>query len=218
MESATPVAAHAVPPDGCVDIVYDRRRDLSAVGAMSVQQRFEFPQGAYVAGVRFRPGMARSFLGLPPSELTDRSAPLEDLWRRRAGELHRRLDDAKSIRDAMRILLGSLPAPRNAPSPVQQAIEAVAATHGAADLESAARSANLSPRHFRRRCLEECGLTPKRLCRVLRFRRACRLAGDSARPDWSAIAYEAQYFDQAHLIRDFREFTGLTPMAVFSNT
>jgi AraC-like DNA-binding protein len=53
---------------------------------------------------------------------------------------------------------------------------------------------------------------------VLRFRYACRLAGESPRPEWSGIAAEAGYFDQAHLIRDFREFAGATPMAVFSNT
>jgi AraC-like DNA-binding protein len=76
----------------------------------------------------------------------------------------------------------------------------------------------LSLRQFRRRCLEESGLTPKRLCRVLRFRHACRIAGGVDRLNWSAIALEAEYFDQSHLIRDFHEFTGHTPMAVFSNT
>jgi AraC-like DNA-binding protein len=32
------------------------------------------------------------------------------------------------------------------------------------------------------------------------------------------IALESGYFDQAHLIRDFRQFTGRPPMSVFSNT
>jgi AraC-like DNA-binding protein len=80
----------------------------------------------------------------------------------------------------------------------------------------------MSERQFRRRCLEESGLAPKHLCRVLRFRRACEL-GERGLP-WGLIAAEAGYFDQAHLIRDFREFTGATPMgartnvSVFSNT
>ena len=87
-----------------------------------------------------------------------------------------------------------------------------------ADLDGIACAANLSPRNFRRRCLHESGLGPKRLCRVLRFQHTCRLAGAARRPDWPAIALEAGYFDQAHLIRDFHEFTGLTPMAVFFNT
>jgi AraC-like DNA-binding protein len=211
------VTGYRVPPDGCLDIIYDRGHGLRVIGAMTREQRFNYPEGACLAGIRFRPGMARPFLGVSPAELTDVSAPLEDLWLRRTGELNRRLDDAKSIQHAMSILLGALPVPAEA-NPVQQAIEALAVAHGNADLDSAARQSNLSPRQFRRRCLEESGLTPKRLCRVLRFRRACHIAVAMQPPNWSAIALEAEYFDQAHLIRDFHEFTGRTPMAVFSNT
>jgi AraC-like DNA-binding protein len=218
-ESTGPVLEHRVPPDGCLDIIYDRRLGLRAIGAMTKEQRFEYTENAYMAGIRFRPGMAGRFLGVPPPELTDVSAALTDLWPRRAGELERRLDDARSIQEAMRILLGGLAAPADPPNPVQNAISAIAAANGNADLDSVACRANLSSRQFRRRCLDESGLTPKRLCRVLRFRHVCRVAAAAdERPKWSAIALEAGYFDQAHLIRDFQILTGLTPMAVFSNS
>jgi len=218
LQSDGPVADHRVPPDGCLDIVYDRRHGLRAIGAMNREQRFAFSESATVIGVRFRPGMSAPFLHAPASELTDGSAPLQDLWPRQACELARRMDDARSVRDAMRMLLGSLPSPSDAPNPVQRAIGAITAARGNADLDSAAWQANLSPRQFRRRCLEESGLTPKRLSRVLRFRYACRLAGATAKRNWSDIALEAGYFDQAHLIGDFKSLTGLTPMSVFSNT
>ena len=218
VESAAEVTNHRVPPDGCIDIIYDRRDGLRAIGAMTTEQRFAYPENTCIAGIRFRPGMAGPFLGVPPAELTDRSAPLEEICSGRARELHHRLDDAISIRDAVRILLTNLPLPAAAPNPVQRAIESAAAAKGNVDPGCLAGSANLSPRSFRRRCLEESGLGPKRLCRVLRFRHACILARGSARPDWAAIAVDAGYFDQAHFIHDFREFTGLTPMAVFSNT
>lgn len=71
----------------------------------------------------------------------------------------------------------------------------------------------------RRRCLEESGLTPKHLARVLRFRYACRIAHAAGRRvDWVRIALDGGYCDQSHFIGDFREFTGRTPMAVLSNT
>jgi AraC-like DNA-binding protein len=238
LQSDTAVSAHRVPPDGCLDLIYDHDHGLRAIGTMTREQRFDFPEGVCLAGIRFRPGMAGPFLGVSPAELTDGSAPLEDLWARRARELRMKVEDARSIQDAMGILLSSLPTRNIAPNPVQKAIEAIAAANGNVDLDSVARQANLSPRQFRRRCLEESGLGPKHLCRVLRFRHACRIAGAAGQPnmsrlnkgrlnmarvsmgpmDWSAIALDAEYFDQAHFIRDFRQFTGLTPMAVFSNT
>lgn len=218
LESATAVTGHRVPPDGCLDIVYDRRHGLRAIGAMTAEQRFDFPEAACLAGIRFRPGVARVFLGVPPAELTDGSAPLEDLWPRRACELERRLDDAKSIQDAMRILLGNFPRPAAAPNPVQQAIEALTASNGSANMESAACQANLSPRQFRRRCLEESGLAPKQLARVLRFRHACQIARTARRRNWAIVALDAGYCDQSHFVREFREFTGRTPMTVLFNT
>lgn len=209
---------HRVPPDGCLDIVYIRGTGVRAVGTMTVEQRFRFPAGTLTAGVRFHPGMAPAFLGVAAGELTDRQAALEDLWRGRARELERRLDDARSIQECMRLLLGSLRAPAKAPgpegTPVERAIEAIRHANGDADLDWAAGQANLSARQFRRRCREESGLTPKQLCRVLRFRLASRLAaGAGERPQWSRIAAEAGYFDQAHLIRDWRLLTGHTPGA-----
>jgi AraC-like DNA-binding protein len=209
---------HAVRPDGCLDIIYSADAGLRVVGTMTVEQRFNFPAGMTIAGARFQPGMAGTFLGVAPAEFTDRTVSLEDVWGARARELEERLRQARSPGETMRLLLASIPPPRSAPSPVQLAIEAIAAERGLCDVETASRQANLSARQFRRRCLEESGLTPKHLSRVLRFRYACRLAAEAPRPEWSGIAAEAGYFDQAHLIRDFREFAGATPMAVFSNT
>lgn len=217
LESGTESLAHRVPPDGCVDIIYGPSQGLRVVGTMTREQRFQFPENVSLTGIRFRPGMAGTLLGVSPEELTDRSASLEEVWTCGGAELKRRLDDAKSIQEAVGLLLGSLRVPAERPNPVQRAIEAIAAANGNADLESVARQATLSPRQFRRRCLEESGLTPKRLSRVLRFQHACRLASSVGRVNWSEIALEAEYFDQAHLIRDFQDFTGLTPMAVFSN-
>jgi AraC-like DNA-binding protein len=218
LDSPTAINNHRVPPDGCLDIVYDRAHGLRAIGTMTTEQQFDFPRGARLTGIRFRPGMARLFLGVSSAELTDASLPLDELWSTRARELQHQLDDADSIHHASRILIDNLSVPAAELNPPQQAIESLAAAHGNADLSAIAHHANLSPRQFRRRCLEETGLTPKRLARVLRFRHACRIAGGPDRPNWSDIALEAEYFDQAHLIRDFHQFTGQTPMAVFSNT
>ncbi len=183
---------------------------------MTTEKRFDQIPGSLLCGVRFRPGMARSFFRVAAAELTDTAIPLDDILGSRTRELERRLCDSRSPAEAAGVLVASLQAPLTAPNPVQRTIAALADIHGQADLDRFASAANLSARQFRRRCLEESGLTPKHLCRILRFRRALHLRSRPTR-DWADIAAETGYFDQAHLIRDFREFTGQTPMAVFSN-
>jgi len=212
-----PVCGYPVRPDGCLDIVFDRESGLRAIGAMTREQRYHLAAGSLLMGIRFRAGLARSFLRIAPAALTDTAVALEDLWGRAGRELRNRISEAGSVDEGVAELLAALAPPREPLTPIERAIEAMAASRGMADLDEIATQANLSIRQFRRRCLEESGLTPKHLCRVLRFRHACELASAS-RLGWTAIAAEAGYFDQAHLIRDFREFTGATPMSVFSST
>ena len=85
--------------------------------------------------------------------------------------------------------------------------------------------AGISGRQLERWFLQQVGIGPKFLLRILRFQQALQAATGGARPDWAAIAADHGYFDQAHLIRDFRKFTGHTPrawllqrMADFSNS
>lgn len=205
------VPAYVVPPDGCVDIVYSEHGGLAAVGAMTTQQTMTLPAGEEVVGIRFRPGLGRAFLRVPPGQITDLLVPLEDVWGRAGRELHRQLEDAPSLIERVALLAGAARATQTQVNALHQAISAMVAAEGEADLDNVAGQANLSPRQFRRRVHEESGLTPKHLCRVLRFRRALRLL-DGGKV-WSAadLAAECGYYDQAHFIKDFREFQGCTP-------
>jgi len=58
---------------------------------------------------------------------------------------------------------------------------------------------------------EQVGLTPKLFCRVRRFRAVLQGIGKGSPVNWAELAAECGYFDQAHLIRDFRVFAGMTP-------
>jgi AraC-like DNA-binding protein len=216
LESEGAVPGYPVRPDGCMDLIYAPDRGLQVVGAMTVERRFDLAAGARTVGVRFRPGMAGAVLRVEAAELTDQTIALEDVWGARARAVEARVVDAASLGAAAQVLRDALPAPDAGPDAVRRAIAAITATHGDIDLEWVARQAGISPRQFRRRCLKASGLTPKHLCRVLRFRRVCALAGPGV--EWAGVAATAGYFDQSHLIRDFREFTGDTPMSVFSNT
>jgi AraC-like DNA-binding protein len=69
----------------------------------------------------------------------------------------------------------------------------------------------LLPKTFVRRFRERVGLTPKRFSRVRRLQRVVGSIVDPGAADWAELAAEHGYADQAHLIHDFRELTGITP-------
>lgn len=212
--TAAEAAAYSVLPDGCLDVVWWPEGGLRAVGTMTRPQITHLAGGERIIGVRFRPGMAGLFLRAAPSELTDVWAPLEDLWGAAGRRLRERLGNAP-VSQQMNVLAAEIRPPAAEAGPLHRAIAAMAGQE--LSLEEAAGRANLCPRQFRRRCREEAGIGPKQLARVLRFRRAAVLL-ERGRPA-AGVAVECGYFDQAHLIRDFREFSGRTPgrMAVFSN-
>lgn len=71
----------------------------------------------------------------------------------------------------------------------------------------------LLPKRFVRRFRDQVGLTPKRFSRVRRLQRVLRAVEQSGEVNWAETAAAHGYCDQAHLINDFRELTGITPTA-----
>ena len=64
----------------------------------------------------------------------------------------------------------------------------------------------------------EIGVTPKRYCRLLRFQQVVAKTHGAKNLNWAELALVCGYFDQAHFIHEFREFSGVTPSAYHSNT
>lgn len=78
---------------------------------------------------------------------------------------------------------------------------------------SVRQDTGLSARRFIDLFRHEVGLTPKLFARVRRLQAVLRRLEDPVVAPWVEVAVAHGYFDQAHLIRDFRRFTGLTPTA-----
>jgi transcriptional regulator GlxA family with amidase domain len=83
---------------------------------------------------------------------------------------------------------------------------------GEVRVESVAERLGVTARHLRRAFTESVGIGPKEFARTVRLQRAVRTASTTSN-DWGQIAADAGYYDQAHLIADFRELVGLTPGA-----
>lgn len=221
-----------VMPDGRIEIVLHLAEPFAEVDAHGVARRQAdallagqltapihlLPQGdADVIGIRFRSAGARSVLRFPAGAVTDQVMPLADADVRLAGELLNAVARTRG-RDAARVeaLSGVLVRfVRRAPAPlVAEAVRSLEAPH-TVRVRALADRLGVTPRTLERRVHDEVGLAPGMLQRVFRFRRALRLLERSPRGGWSGASIRAGYFDQAHLIRDFHRFAGMSPSALF---
>jgi AraC-like DNA-binding protein len=171
------------------------------------------PTGLTV-GVSFRPGAAGYILGLPVAELTDRHVTVDALWGARAGEVREKLLAAQGPSAAFRVMEAELSVRLRRPLLMHPAIaQALACSggRGSSRVAEIQRQTGYSPRHFIALFRAAVGLTPKHYYRVKRFTAALQgLAGGNA-GGLADLAASAGYSDQAHLTREFREFSGVTP-------
>ena len=193
-------------PDGCADVVFDPRGAF-VVGAMTRPLRIDAAESVGAFGIRFRPGRAAIALQAPLTLLTDARVPLRDVTKRFPAIDHRSIENVES---ALRSLLSDAKAdPR-----VDAAVHAIIGSCGRASIESVAAAAGVSRQHLARAFAHHVGVSPKTFARVMRFRRAIAIAR-GGREGWAELAEELGYFDQSHLIADFREFAGETPVPFF---
>lgn len=173
-------------------------------------------QHGLILGVHFKPGGAFPFLGVPACELADAHLDLATLWGPAADELRERLCGANASQERFRTMTEALTArlrlslKRHAAVPI--ALNAFEQTSVVPSVRAVARQVGLSHRRFIQVFAAEVGLTPKLYCRVLRFQRARELARQAKTPDWAKLAVASGYYDQSHLIRDFQEFSGASPI------
>ncbi|MCX4987748.1 MULTISPECIES: helix-turn-helix domain-containing protein [unclassified Streptomyces] len=204
-EDGSGTARSAVLPDGCMDLLWTEGRLLVAGPDTRPYIPDAVPGGW--AGVRFFPGTAPAYLGVPASELRDRRVELTDLWP--ASEVRRltaRIDAAADPVEALEEVALLRAAEAEPPDPLLR--EVVAALDAGRPVRETADGLGLGARQLHRRSLAAFGYGPKTLARVLRLQRALALA--RAGVPFAETALRAGFADQAHLARDVKELAGAT--------
>lgn len=213
-------ATHRVLPDNCIDILWqDSGRPAFAVGMMTRAIHVPLASPVRTVAVRFKPGAAGLFLGVPLHELTDLDVAVTEF--RALGDVERLadvlwrdgLDDAGRLRLIEQHLLSRLQHTAPAATLVNAALAALDHSGGALRIESLVEQLGISRQHLAAQFRSHVGLSPKLYARILRFRRATDALGQPSLSafDWAQLALDCGYFDQSHLIRDFREFADSTP-------
>ncbi|MPZ48027.1 MAG: helix-turn-helix domain-containing protein [Dehalococcoidia bacterium] len=158
---------------------------------------------------------AHLLFGVPMHEMANHELHLEDILGPQARGLDERLYEAGTWEARFAILdcfiedrftLASSPDPG-----ASWALKRLKATGGRARIGGLATALGSSDRGLIEAFREEVGLTPKTIARIIRFNRVTHLMMEGGPRTWLDIAYDCGYYDQAHLIHDFKQFAGLTP-------
>ncbi|WP_338261841.1 helix-turn-helix domain-containing protein [Corallococcus caeni] len=223
VRALVPVAGntrHERLPDGRMTLVFrvleeGRKGDVCVAGPRTRALFKDAPGVVRAVILQFKPGWSAPLLGVSANALTDQIIPLEDLWGRPGGDLLHELLAARSLPEVFDRLSHAIALRTHQtfePASARLARRAVRLLEAdEVRVETVAEQLGVTARHLRRAFTEHVGIGPKDYARTVRLQRAVRMAATSK--DWRRIAVDAGYYDQAHLIADFRELVGLTPGA-----
>ena len=173
--------------------------------------------GAPMLVLRLRPGVLPSLVGMPAHELNDTVVDLDLLLgavfstvRDALGEtLEQR--GARAMLDEAEDTLAPLFPARQVERRVGIALHAVLQRNGMGTVRAISNELGCSQKHLNDLFQRQCGLGPKRYASLVRFQTLLRRLERETDPDWTQLALEHGYYDQSHMVNQFREMTGHTP-------
>jgi AraC-like DNA-binding protein len=192
------------------------RRTRGAVlsGAFARHFGIDTAEQRRIVGVRFEPGGAFPFFAAPPSTVSGAQVELDVLWGRDGATLRERLLEANAPGDVLGRLQEVLLAHAVRPLARDRAVAfALTRLDSGARVGEVIERVGMSSRCFIERFAAQVGLTPKRYARVRRFHHVLASLEPCRTGVGAQLAAACGYADQAHLIHDFREFSGMTPTA-----
>ena len=222
---------HRLWPDGCVSLAWilpPGGRPLAVLSGPHLRAHdVPVQPGAMYWGARFWPDAGGAVTGVSAAELRDLSVPAPAPFRagldRLAEAMQAEARDGPEAGDPNlqdrvtaaldEMLLPLVCAARPLDDAVRRAVLAIVAARGDAPVAGIAAGIGLGERQLQRRFREAVGLTPKQFARIRRVRET---AAGMLRPGargWAGVAADFGYADQSHLIHEFSQLTGLTPVA-----
>lgn len=171
--------------------------------------------------VRFHPNGFLPFTTIPIKEMENTPVPLEKLFGKEAQELEYKILNANNVLDRIALiesfLLSRLNNKELVDRIIQSTIETVSTANGQLSINELSKHSNLNRRILARKFSSTVGLSPKKLSKIIRLQATLKILLNKKVSKLTDLAYENEYFDQAHFIKDFKEFTGLTPKEFYGD-
>lgn len=165
--------------------------------------------------VVFQPGALFRLTKIPANEITHSYVDAEAVFSKEIQLVNERLSSTDSHLEMIEIvegfLLNLIKKVKQEEKPVDKVALYLLKNPKNASLDWLAREACLSRKQFYRKFVERMGVSPKTFSRIISFDYAVKLKNAQPSKDWLSIAIDLGYYDYQHLVKDFKDFTQMTP-------
>lgn len=216
---------HKILPDGCVDIIFSLEETShqsglksmfpNIVGTMTTYLEGSYLNNISLLGIRFKPAGFTAFTQIPIYEFTDQRIDLTSIESLFDEEFYYELPSKetaeKRIQEIDKYFLKRLKNIFKLDQQIVYAIELIRQTEGKLSLMTVASESCLSIRHFERRFKTAIGIAPKTFSKVVKFQHTLSYLKKNNHLSIISLAIDCGYYDQAHLIKDFKSLSGNPP-------
>jgi AraC-like DNA-binding protein len=194
---------------------------------LAVPQQFVSGQSIYsyklsltgfiqIVGIVFKPAALASFWSLDSFEFTEERIDLfkalqQDYVKKYVEQIRQADDVVDKVKLMEEFLLHHYKLNKPEPDYIDKAANIIVEQWGMLHVQQLLKESCMSRRTFERRFFQKVGLSPKYYARIRRIGYVCSLFVGKKKVNWPEVFYEAEFYDQAHFIKDFKEFTGRTP-------
>ncbi|MFS4466188.1 AraC family transcriptional regulator [Maribacter sp. 2210JD10-5] len=226
-----------IVPDGCIEMAFILGNDIkrytsenefilqprAMVLGQTIEPFYIEPTGLVKTfAVRFYPYGFANFVSEPISNLANKETPIVQLFgTENADDLEQKIIKAENTEQRISIiekfLLDRLNDEKTINIIVKNTVDSLLFTNGSASINSILKDDLSKRRQLERNFKKQIGVSPKQLGKVIRLQTALKMILNQKSENLTNIAYENEYFDQAHFIKDFREFTGINPKEFLTN-
>ncbi|MBI4931184.1 MAG: helix-turn-helix transcriptional regulator [Bacteroidetes bacterium] len=224
-----------IMPDGIVEVIFHYEEPF--ITHEQNGEKFKQPKGFAVSmmrkyieiesdgktgfiSIRFFPWGAYHFFKEPIKYFLDQTIDSEKLWKEQNEKMLKKISSTSNHEEKINIvedfLVEQLKENKQNDKQIDDAVKLIRTSKGQIPIEEIAEKVFLTKRTLERKFLETVGTSPKIFSRITRFLNICHHLEEHRNKTLTQLTYECGYYDQAHFIKDFREFSGFTPKEFFA--
>ncbi|SHE78995.1 helix-turn-helix transcriptional regulator [Pedobacter caeni] len=227
---------NAIVPDGCMKMIFhhgDLYKQYTengnsvflprcfVIGQLTGPFEVEPTGETGIFFVCFHPNGFLPFATIPIREMENTAIPLEQLFGTRGQEIGQKILNANSTSERINLietfLFDQLRDTATVDQIVKSTVETILTANGQLSVDELSRQTNVNRRQLERKFSSAIGLSPKQLSKTIRLQTTLKTLLSKKVTNLTTLAYENEYYDQAHFIKDFKEFTGITPKEFYGD-